>query len=205
MWRLARKLGGKKNGPKKKNDFSMCHRQSDPALQIGEDSGVVHVNMEDVKGLRRRGRTRLNRTNKETNLQNHHFQGELLRRIAKELARGNARRAVPSWSIPREISLIGASLTVFPTSTATPVETDADLSNRLLQTTSLRELLAIMRDTRERQFAKSEEPTPSIGYWLPDPAAAHETQGPALRIAGSHKRERCRSCHVATVLTSASR
>ena len=58
----------------RKNDFSMCHRQPDPALH-GEVSGVVHVNMEDVKGLRRSGHTRLIRTNKETNLQNHHFQG----------------------------------------------------------------------------------------------------------------------------------
>ena len=35
-----------------------------------------------------------------------HLERELLRRIMKELSRGNARRAVPSWLIPREILLM---------------------------------------------------------------------------------------------------
>ena len=61
----------------------------------------------------------------------------------KELSGGNARRAVPSWSIPREIWL--------------PAATEAELNNRLLQTTSSKEMLAIMREIRERQVANSEE------------------------------------------------
>ena len=49
MWRLVRKLGGKRNGPKKKT-FSMCRRRrSDPAVQIGEVSCSVHVRMGDAK------------------------------------------------------------------------------------------------------------------------------------------------------------
>ena len=83
---------------------------------------------------------------------------ELLRRIMKELARGNARHAVPSWSIPREIWL----MLLRPRDpdireTTTPVATEAELNNRLLQTTSSKEMLAIMREIRERQLANSEE------------------------------------------------
>ena len=83
---------------------------------------------------------------------------ELLTRIMKELARGNARRAVPSWSIPREIWL----MLLCPRDpdireTTTPVATEAELNNRLLQTTSSKEILAIMREIRERQLANSEE------------------------------------------------
>ena len=47
MWRLVRKLEGKRKGPKK--DVSMCRRRSDPAVQVGEVSCSVHVKMEDVK------------------------------------------------------------------------------------------------------------------------------------------------------------
>ena len=51
--------------------------------------------------------------------------------------------------------------------TITPAATEAVLNNRLLQTTSSKEMLAIMRETRERQVANSEEQkdeptTPSI-------------------------------------------
>ena len=42
-----------------------------------------------------------------------------------------------------------------------PIETEADLNNRLLQTTSSKELLAIMRGIREKQAAKSEVPNKS--------------------------------------------
>ena len=46
MWRLAEKLGRKRNGPKK-NQCAV--RRSDPAAQIGEVSCAVHVRMGDVK------------------------------------------------------------------------------------------------------------------------------------------------------------
>ena len=76
----------------------------------------------------------------------------------KELSRGNARHAVPSWSIPREIWL----MLLRPRDpdareTITPAATEAELNNRLLQTTSSKEMLAIMREIRERQVANSEE------------------------------------------------
>ena len=41
--------------------------------------------------------------------------------------------------------------------TITPAATEAELNNRLLQTTSSKEMLAIMREIRERQVANSEE------------------------------------------------
>ena len=39
--------------------------------------------------------------------------------------------------------------------TITPAATEAELNNRLLQTTSPKEMLAIMREIRERQVANS--------------------------------------------------
>ena len=104
----------------------------------------------------------------------------------KELSGANARRAVPSWSIPREIWL----MLLRPRDpdareTITPAATEAELNNRLLQTTSSKEMLAIMREIRERQVANSEEqknePTTSsidieaLWHRLPDPPTAHET------------------------------
>ena len=49
MWPPARKLGGEETRPKKKRDFSMYRRRSDPAAQIGEVSCAAHVRMEDAK------------------------------------------------------------------------------------------------------------------------------------------------------------
>ena len=75
----------------------------------------------------------------------------------KELSGGNARRAVP-WEIwlmllrPRDPDA---------RETITPAATEAELNNRLLQTTSSKEMLAIMREIRERQVANSEEPKTS--------------------------------------------
>ena len=68
-----------------------------------------------------------------------HLERELLRRIIKELSGGNARRDPDA----RE--------------TITPAATEAELNNRLLQTTSSKEMLAIMREIRERHVANSEE------------------------------------------------
>ena len=84
---------------------------------------------------------------------------KLLPRITKELAKGKARGAVPPWSIPREIWL----MMLRPRDpdiqkTNRPIVTEADLNNMLLQTTSSKELLAIMRETREKQAANSEVP-----------------------------------------------
>ena len=148
MWRLARKLGGKKNGPKK--DSATCHHRSDPVVRTGKIFCAVHVKMGDVKeslGLQN-----------ESIAESLHLERELLRRIMKELSGGNARRAVPSWSIPREIWL----MLLRPRDpdareTTTPAATEAELNNRLLQTTSSKEMLAIMREIRERQVANSEE------------------------------------------------
>ena len=80
-------------------------------------------------------------------------------RITTELAKGKARRAVPPRSIPREFWLT----MLRPRDpdiqeTNRPIVAEADLNNRLLQTTSSKELLAIMREIREKQAANSEVP-----------------------------------------------
>ena len=87
---------------------------------------------------------------------------KLLHRITKELAKGKARRAVPPWSIPREIWL----MVLRPRDpdmleTNMPTATETDLNNRLLQTTSSKQLLAIMREIREKPAANSEAPNQS--------------------------------------------
>ena len=70
----------------------------------------------------------------------------------KELSRGNARRAVPSWSIPSKIWLMLLRPRDSDTSeTITPAATEAELNNKLLQTTSSKEMLDSMREIRERQ------------------------------------------------------
>ena len=83
-------------------------------------------------------------------------------RITKELAKGKARRAVPPWSIAREIWL----MMLRPRDpdileTNMPAATETDLNNRLLQTTPSEDLLAIMREIREKQAANSEAPNKS--------------------------------------------
>ena len=77
----------------------------------------------------------------------------------------------------------------------------ADLNNRLLQTTSSKELLAIMREIREKQAANSEAPNKSrrhlssvpkpcgIGYQT-RPTAEETVPGSDQRIARSHQRKR---------------
>ena len=70
--------------------------------------------------------------------------------------------AVLSWSIPREIWL----MMLRPRDpdiqeTNRLIATEAYLNNRLLQTTSSKELLAIMREIREKQAANSEVPNKS--------------------------------------------
>ena len=68
----------------------------------------------------------------------------------RKLAKGETRRAVPPWSIPREIWLV--MLRPRDTDiqeTNRPIVTEADLNNRLLQTTSSKELLTI-REKYER-------------------------------------------------------
>ena len=82
---------------------------------------------------------------------------KLLGRVTEELAKGKARRAVPPWSIPREIWL----MMLRPRDpdileTNRPTVTEADLNNTLFQTTSSKELLAVMREIREKQAANSE-------------------------------------------------
>ena len=72
-------------------------------------------------------------------------------RITKELAEGKARRAVPPWSIPREIWL----MMLRPRDpdiqeTSRPIVTEADLNNSLLQTTSSKKVAGHHeRNTRE--------------------------------------------------------
>ena len=70
--------------------------------------------------------------------------------ITNAFVTGNARRAVPSWSIPKEIKL----MLLRPRDpdireTITPAATEAELNDRLLQTTSSKEMLAIVREIRE--------------------------------------------------------
>ena len=50
-----------------------------------------------------------------------------------------------------------AHVILTPRETITPAATEAELNNRLLQTTSSKEMLAIMGEIRERQVANSEE------------------------------------------------
>ena len=105
MWRLARKLGGKKNGPKKRffNVPSSIRSSSsdwkDFLCGPRENGGCEGVQakwpLPDPLVLQRESLTETPRPERD-----------LLRRIMKELARGNVRCAVPSWSIPREIWLM---------------------------------------------------------------------------------------------------
>ena len=108
---------------------------------------------------------------------------KLLHRITKELAKGKARRAVPPWSIPREIWL----MMLRPRDpdileTNMPTATETDLNNRLLQTTSSKELLAIMREIREKQAANSKAPNQSRRHIesVPKPCGIGNQTRPAL-------------------------
>ena len=154
MWRLARKFGGKKNGPKKRF-LSIRPSSSDwkgflcgPRENGGCEGVQAKLPPPEPLGLQN-----------ESIAKSPHLERELLRRIMKELSGGNARRAVPSWSIAkREIWL----MLLRPRDpdareTITPAATEAELNNRLLQTTSYKEMLAIMREIRERHVANSEE------------------------------------------------
>ena len=49
MWRLARKLGGRKMVRKK--DSSTCHHRSDPVVRTGKIFCAVHVKMEVCEGV----------------------------------------------------------------------------------------------------------------------------------------------------------
>ena len=103
------------------------HSIPDPAEPFGKIFCAVHAKMGDVKESR-----------------------QLLRRIMKELVRGSARRAVPSWSITREIGL----MLLRPRDpdireTTTPVATEAELNNRLLRTTSSKDVGHCERNSRE--------------------------------------------------------
>ena len=155
MWRLARKLGGKKNGPKKR--FFNVPSSFRPSSSDWKDFLCGPREKWECEGVQAKWPPPepLGLQN-ESIAESHHLERELLRRIMKELSGGNARRAVPSWSIPREIWLM---LLRPPDAreTITPAATEAELNNRLLQTTSSKEMLAIMREIRERQVANSEE------------------------------------------------
>ena len=65
-----------------------------------------------------------------------------------------------------------------------PIVTEADLNQRLLQTTSSKELLAIMREIRERQVANSEVPKKSWRHppWVPKPCGiGYHTRPPLMK------------------------
>ena len=110
---------------------------------------------------------------------------KLLRRITKELAKGIARRVVPPWSIPREIWL----MMLRPHApdileTNVPTSTETDLNNRLLQTTSSKELLAIMKEKREKQAANSEVRNQSRRHLpsMPKPCGiGYQTRPPLMK------------------------
>ena len=96
-----------------------------------------------------------------------------------------------------------------------PTATETDLNNRLLQTTSSKELLAIMREIREKQAANSEAPNKSRRHLpsVPKPCGiGYQTRPPLMKrfkdlISGSPgniKRRRDCPGHVAEICTSAS-
>ena len=65
-----------------------------------------------------------------------------------------------------------------------PIVTEADLNQRLLQTTSSKELLAIMREILERQVANSEVPKKSRRHltWVPKPCGiGYHTHPPLMK------------------------
>ena len=138
-------------------------------------------------------------------------------RITKELAKGKARRAVPSWSIPREIwFMVLRPRDPDIEETKKPIVTEAELHNRLLQTTSSKELLAIMREIRERQAANSTSPNKGRRHLpsVPKPCGiGYQTRPPLMKrfktliggLLGHIKRKRDCSGHVANIGTSASR
>ena len=97
-----------------------------------------------------------------------------------------------------------------------PIVTEADLNNRLLQTTSSKELLAIMREIREKQATNSEAPDKSRRHLpsVPKPCGLGYQARPPLMtrfkalirgLLGHTKRKRDCSGHVANICTSASR
>ena len=103
MWRLARKLGGKRNGPKKiffnvpssiRPSSSDWRRFLCGPRENGRCEGVEAEWPRSDQLELQRGPLATAPTNK------------LLHRITKELAKGKARRAVPPWSIPGEIWLM---------------------------------------------------------------------------------------------------
>ena len=110
---------------------------------------------------------------------------KLLCRITKELAKGKARRAVPPWSIPRDIWF----MMLRPRDpdiqeTNRPIVIEADLNNRLLQTTSSKELLAITREIREKQAANSEAPNESRRHFPSTSkpcAVGYQTRPPLMK------------------------
>ena len=141
----------KEKRPEKK-DFSMCRRRSDPAVQIGEVSCAVHENgrCEGVEARwPRSDQLELQRgplATAPTPMK------KLLSRITKELAKGKAPKPC---RFGRSRGKSGSWCSVHATpdiqETTRPIVTEADLNNSLLQTTSLKELLAIMRENRQRQ------------------------------------------------------
>ena len=152
MWRLARKLGGKKNGPPSSirpsssdwKDFLCGPREN------GRCEGVqAKWPPPEPLGLQ-----------KESLAESPHLERELLRRIMKEFSRGNARRALPSWSIPREIWLMLLRPRDPDTrETSTPAATEAELNNRLLQQVANSE----EQKTSRRHLPSTSKPC-GIGY-----------------------------------------
>ena len=133
----------------RKKDSSTCHHRSDPVVRTGKIFCAVHVKMGDAKESKQSGHPQ-NLLQNESIAESSHLERELLRRIMKELSRGKARRAVPSSSIPREIWL----MLLRPRDpdareTITTAATEAELNNRLLQTTSSKEVGHYERNSRK--------------------------------------------------------
>ena len=96
-----------------------------------------------------------------------------------------------------------------------PTATETDLNNRLLQTTSSKELLAIMREIREKQAANSEAPNKSRRHLpsVPKPCGiGYQTRPPLMKrfkdlisgLPGYLKGGGIAPGHVAEICTSAS-
>ena len=105
-------------------------------------------------------------------------------RTTCNLQKEKARRAVPPWSILREIWL----MMLRPRDpdileTNMPTATETDLNNRLLQTTCSK-LLAIMREKREKQAANREAPNKSRRHLpsVPKPCGiGYQTRPPLMK------------------------
>ena len=106
-------------------------------------------------------------------------------KTSESLHKRTCKRKSPPCPIPREIRLTmlrPRDPDILETNM--PTATETDLNNRLLQTTSSTELLAIMREIREKQAANSEAPNESRRHLpsVPKPCGiCYQTRPPLMK------------------------